>query len=184
MRLYFPQEGNTIQNLYQRFIRLKMIRIGIGYDVHELVSDRKLILGGIDIPYAKGLKGHSDADVLIHAMIDAILGAANMGDIGTLFPDTDPTFKGISSVVLLKKVGEKLKNEKKEIGNIDTVIMAQKPKLSPYIAEMKKILADTLALPIDAISIKATTTEKLGFVGREEGIAAEAVALIHHQYSM
>lgn len=158
-----------------------MIRIGIGYDVHELVSERKLILGGIDIPYAKGLKGHSDADVLIHAIIDAILGAANMGDIGTLFPDTDASYKGISSVLLLKKVGEKLKKEKKRIGNIDSVIMAQKPKLAPYITEMKNILTNALALPIDAVSIKATTTEKLGFVGREEGIAAEAVALIHHQ---
>lgn len=161
-----------------------MIRIGIGYDVHELVSGRKLILGGIDIPYAKGLKGHSDADVLIHAMIDALLGASNMGDIGTLFPDTDLAFKGISSLILLQKVGERLEKEKIKIGNIDAVVMAQNPKLAPYINEMKKALSQALNIPGHAVSIKATTTERLGFVGREEGIAAEAVALVQHQSSV
>lgn len=158
-----------------------MIRIGIGYDVHQLVEDRKLILGGIEIPYEKGLKGHSDADVLTHAITDALLGAANIGDIGQLFPDTDATFKGISSLLLLKKVNAILKSQHKEIGNIDSVIMAQKPKLAPFIADMKKTLEEALELPAGTVSIKATTTEKLGFVGREEGIAAEAVALIHHQ---
>ena len=154
------------------------MRIGIGYDVHRLVEGRPLILGGADIPWDKGLLGHSDADVLIHAIMDALLGAAALGDIGRHFPDNDQSYRGISSLVLLKKVNEILDREGYTIGNIDSVIIAQRPKLLPHIPQMIENISDVLGLDKENISIKATTTEGLGFAGREEGIAAQAVAII------
>jgi 2-C-methyl-D-erythritol 2,4-cyclodiphosphate synthase len=154
------------------------MRVGIGYDVHILTEGRDLILGGVMIPHEKGLLGHSDADVLTHAIIDAILGAMAEGDIGVLFPDSDETYKGISSLILLERVISLMKKNKYEIGNIDTVIMAEKPKISKFINEIKKNLCSVLGIDIKQMSIKATTTEKLGFVGREEGIAAECIVLL------
>ena len=154
------------------------MRIGIGYDVHKLVKGRKLILGGVEIEHEYGLLGHSDADVLIHAIMDALLGAAGLGDIGRHFPDTDDEFKGISSLKLLKMVNDKLIDEGYEINNIDSVIIAQKPKLKDYIEVMEENIAEILEINIDDINVKATTTEKLGFNGREEGISCEAVVLI------
>jgi 2-C-methyl-D-erythritol 4-phosphate cytidylyltransferase / 2-C-methyl-D-erythritol 2,4-cyclodiphosphate synthase len=153
-------------------------RVGLGFDVHRLAAERRLILGGIDIPYERGLAGHSDADVLTHAIIDALLGAIGAGDIGRLFPDTDVQFKDISSLVLLSQVRDLLAEKGAYIGNIDAVIMAQRPKLAPYVEPMTIALSETLGIHPEAISLKATTTEKLGFVGREEGIAAQAVAWI------
>ncbi len=153
-------------------------RVGTGFDVHCLTEGRKLILCGVDIPYGKGLSGHSDADVAIHALMDALLGAAALGDIGRHFPDTDPAYKGISSIKLLSQVCRMLREKGFGIGNIDVTIMAQKPKLMPYIQEMIKNVAEVTGLAQDTVSIKATTTEKLGFVGREEGIAAEAVCIL------
>ncbi len=153
-------------------------RVGSGYDVHRLVEGRDLILGGVNIPYNKGLLGHSDADVLLHALMDALLGAASLGDIGEHFPDTEEAYKGISSLELLDRVAEKLKEEGFSVGNIDATIMAQKPKLAPYKEKMKNNIAEALGIPLGSINLKATTTEKLGFVGREEGIAAEAVCII------
>jgi len=155
------------------------MRIGIGYDVHKLVEDRKLILGGIKIPYDKGLLGHSDADVLAHAVMDALLGAAALGDIGKHFPDTDKAFKGISSIELMKEVAEILKDNGYKIGNVDATVIAQNPKLAPYITDMRKTMARALEIDLDRMSVKATTTEKLGFAGRGEGIAAEAAVLVH-----
>ena len=152
------------------------MRIGQGYDVHKLVQGRDLILGGVNIPYEKGLLGHSDADVLVHAVMDALLGAAALGDIGQHFPDTDPAYKGISSIELLKKVGELLDGKGYVVENIDATIIAQRPKLAPYEPAMLENLIADLGLPRDAVNVKATTTEKLGFTGRGEGIAAEAVA--------
>lgn len=154
------------------------MRIGIGYDVHRLEKGEKLIIGGVEIPAEKGLKGHSDADVLTHALMDSILGALGLGDIGKHFSDNDDNYKGISSLILLKKVKSFLQQEKYYIKNIDMIIMAQKPKMAPYIAEMKKNYAEILEIPETRINIKATTTERLGFVGREEGIAAEVVILL------
>ena len=156
-----------------------MFRVGSGYDVHALTPGRKLILGGVQIESPLGLDGHSDADVLVHAVIDALLGAANLGDIGALFPDCDPQFKGADSLILLQKTYALLLQKGWRLSNIDSTIIAQKPKLSPFIEKMKDNLAKTLEVPVDLVSIKATTTEKLGFVGKEEGIAAEAVVLIH-----
>lgn len=153
-------------------------RIGSGYDVHRLEEGRDLILGGVKIPHRAGLSGHSDADVLIHAVMDGLLGAAGMGDIGQLFPDTDESYKGISSLVLLDKVGRKITEAGFSVGNIDATVMAQKPKLMEYKEKMKTNIARTLGIPMGAVNIKATTTEKLGFVGREEGIAAEAVCIL------
>lgn len=153
-------------------------RIGFGYDVHQLENDHPFVLGGIHITHNKGAVGHSDADVLIHAICDALLGAANLNDIGYHFSDTDPIFKGIDSKILLRKVVDMLGDKGYQIGNIDSSIALQKPKIAPYIPEMKKTLAGTMAIPEDDISIKATTTERLGFVGRQEGISAYAVALI------
>lgn len=155
-----------------------MLRIGLGYDAHQLVADRKLILGGIEIPFEKGLLGHSDADVLIHAMMDAILGALSAGSIGDFFPDTDTAYKDIYSLNLLKKVNQYMVNKGFHLVNIDSVIVAQRPKLQPYIHPMRTRLAETLNVSIDQVSIKATTTEKMGFEGRQEGISAEAVVLI------
>lgn len=154
------------------------MRIGIGYDVHRLVEDRKLIVGGIEIKHNKGLLGHSDADVLIHAIMDSILGALKLGDIGKLFPDTDMAYKDIDSKVLLSRVYEIMISKGYEIGNLDSVVAAEKPKFKDYIEEMEGVIANILKTDISNISIKATTTEKLGFVGREEGISAEAVVLL------
>lgn len=154
-------------------------RIGTGFDVHALVEGRPLIMGGVNIPFEKGLDGHSDADVLIHALMDALLGAAALGDIGRHFPDTDPQYKGISSVKLLEHVAGLLEDEFYKIGNVDITLMAQRPKIKPYIDDMRKIIAETLDVDISRINIKGTTTEKLGFVGREEGIAAQAVCLLY-----
>jgi 2-C-methyl-D-erythritol 4-phosphate cytidylyltransferase/2-C-methyl-D-erythritol 2,4-cyclodiphosphate synthase len=153
-------------------------RIGMGYDVHQLVEGRKLILGGVDIPFELGLDGHSDADVLSHVVIDALLGAAGLGDIGRLFPDTDKVFKDISSLVLLERTAQALDDANFSIGNVDATVMAQRPRLAPHIAEMEANIAKSLGTSSDRISVKATTTEKLGFVGKEEGMAAQAVAII------
>ena len=154
------------------------MRIGHGYDVHRLVEGRKLILGGVDIPYEKGLLGHSDADVLLHAVSDALLGAAALGDIGGHFPDTDPRYKGADSLELLRQVGLLLKQAGYTVGNIDATILCQAPKLAPHIPAMRQNIARVLDLPADAVSVKATTEEKLGFTGAGQGIAAHAVALI------
>lgn len=158
------------------------MRIGTGYDVHKLAEGRKLIIGGVEIPYEKGLLGHSDADVLIHAIMDALLGAAALGDIGLHFPDSDKRYEGISSVELLKKVRRKLLEKGYAINNVDSTIIAEKPKLRPYINEMRKNIANALLLPIDDVSVKATTEEGLGFTGQGEGIAAQAVCLIESLY--
>jgi len=154
------------------------MRIGTGYDVHKLAEGRKLILGGVEIPYEKGLLGHSDADVLVHAVMDALLGAAAMKDIGNLFPDSDEKYSGISSSILLKKVLCLLKEKNYCIINIDSTIIAQRPKLAGFIPQMKKNIADTLETDISNINVKATTEEGLGFTGSGEGIAAQAVCLI------
>ncbi len=154
------------------------MRIGHGYDVHRLVEGRKLILGGVEIEYEKGLLGHSDADVLTHALMDALLGAAALGDIGKLFPDNDDAFLGADSVELLKKVCAVLKDHGYKLGNADCTIIAQRPKLAPFIDKMRETLASSMNVPISALSIKATTEEKLGFTGEGLGIAAHAVCLI------
>ncbi|MEO1654817.1 MAG: 2-C-methyl-D-erythritol 2,4-cyclodiphosphate synthase [Bacteroidota bacterium] len=155
------------------------IRVGIGYDVHRLEEGADFWLGGIKIPHSKGSVGHSDADVLIHAICDALLGAANKRDIGYHFSDKDPAFKGIDSKILLQKVIALLREEGYAIGNVDSVISLQKPKVSPHIEEMKVCLARVMEIPLEDVSIKATTTEKLGFVGKEEGVAAQAVVMIY-----
>mgnify|MGYP000044814485 CR=1 FL=1 len=153
------------------------MRVGMGYDVHKLTENRDLILGGVNIPWEKGLLGHSDADVLIHAVMDALLGAAALGDIGKHFPDTDPAYKGISSVKLLTHVMELLRQHH-GVGNIDAVIIAQKPKMAPHIPQMRKNLAQAMGVEEDRINIKATTEEGLGFTGRGEGIASQAICLL------
>ena len=154
------------------------MRVGMGYDVHKLTEGRKLILGGVDIPWEKGLLGHSDADVLIHAVMDALLGAAALGDIGKHFPDTDPAYKGISSIKLLVHVAELLRKQEYAVGNIDATVIAQKPKMAPHIPQMRKNMADALGIPESKINIKATTEEGLGFTGRGEGIASQAICLL------
>ena len=154
------------------------MRIGHGYDVHKLVENRKLILGGVDIPYEKGLLGHSDADVLLHAISDAILGAAALGDIGHLFPDTDDRFKGADSILLLKEVCRVLSENGYRIVNIDATVIAQRPKLAPYILTMRENIAAACSLDVSEVSVKATTEEKLGFTGSGEGISAHSVCLI------
>lgn len=154
------------------------MRIGTGYDVHRLAGDRDLIIGGVKVPFEKGLLGHSDADVLLHAIMDALLGAAALGDIGKHFPDTDPAYKGISSVELLKKVKLLLDDKLYLIGNIDATIIAQKPKLAAYIPEMVKNIAEALDIDVDRVNVKATTEEGLGFTGEGLGIAANAVCLL------
>lgn len=155
-----------------------MVRIGNGYDVHQLAENRDFVLGGVKIPHDKGLLGHSDADVLVHAIMDALLGAAALGDIGKHFPDTDDKYKGISSLKLLGYVKELLFAYSYEVGNIDSIIVAQRPKLAPFIVQMRKNIADTLMIPQSRVSVKATTTEKLGFAGRMEGIESYSVCLI------
>ena len=154
------------------------MRIGTGYDVHRLTEGRKLVLCGVEIPFEKGLLGHSDADVAVHAVMDALLGAAALGDIGQHFPDTDPSYEGISSLELLRRVGEMLEERLYLIGNIDCTIIAERPKLRPYIDEMRKNVADALCLEEDRVSVKATTEEGLGFSGKGEGIAAQAVCCL------
>ncbi len=155
------------------------VRIGYGYDVHQLAEGEEFWLGGILLDYHKGAVGHSDADVLIHVICDALLGAANLRDIGFHFADTDPQFKGIDSKILLKKTVELIRSKNYEIGNIDVTVSLQKPKINPHIPAMKSCLAEVMGISEDDLSIKATTTEKLGFVGREEGVDAHAVVLIH-----
>ena len=154
------------------------MRIGIGYDVHKLVEGRDLIIGGVKIPYCKGLLGHSDADVLIHAIMDAILGALSVGDIGKHFPDTDPKYKGANSMELLEHVYKLMIDHSYTIGNIDGIIVAQKPKMAPHIETMRKNIARALQMPKEDVSIKATTEEGLGFTGREEGIASQAAVIL------
>ena len=160
-------------------MKIQYTRAGIGYDVHPLVEGRKLILGGVEIEYEKGLGGHSDADVLVHAICDALIGAAAEGDIGNWFPDTDPRYRNISSLTLLKKVISKLQELDWDICNIDSTILAEKPRLTQYIPLMLANIAETLDLPPSSINIKATTGEGLGFIGRGEGIAALAIATLH-----
>ena len=164
------RQGRNVDNL---------MKVGMGYDVHRLIENRNLILGGVKIPWEKGLLGHSDADVLIHAVMDALLGAAALGDIGKHFPDTDPAYKGISSILLLEHVTKLLREHHYEIGNIDATIIAQKPKMAPHIPQMKENIAKALHMEPDCLNIKATTEEKLGFTGREEGIASQAVCLLY-----
>jgi len=154
------------------------MRIGQGFDTHALVGGRELVIGGVRIPYEKGLAGHSDADVLIHAVCDALLGAAGLGDIGAHFPDTDARYKGIDSRKLLREVAQFLRQRKLRVANVDATIIAQAPKMAPHIAAMRANLASDLGVAPGAVNVKAKTTEKLGFVGRGEGIAAEAVALL------
>lgn len=155
-----------------------MMRIGHGYDVHRLVEERKLILGGVDVPYERGLLGHSDADVLTHAVMDALLGAAALGDIGRHFPDTDPAYKGADSLKLLDHVMELLRQKGWKVGNVDATIIAQRPKLADFIPEMRDNLARHMGVEADQVNVKATTEEKLGFTGSGEGIAVHAVALL------
>lgn len=154
------------------------MRIGHGYDVHKLVEGRKMIIGGVEIPYEKGLLGHSDADVLIHAIMDSLLGALALGDIGKHFPDTSKAFEGISSMHLLAMVGEMLEEKNASVVNIDATLILQRPKIAPYIDSMVKNIAFTLHIPVDRINVKATTEEHLGFTGRGEGVSAHAVSLI------
>lgn len=154
------------------------MRIGTGYDVHRLEEGLDMWIGGVKIEHTHGLLGHSDADVLLHAICDALLGAAALGDLGKHFPDTDPQYKGIASIKLLKHVGELLKKNGYTVGNIDSTIVAQRPKMAPHIPQMRQNIAEALGIDVDRVSVKATTTERLGFEGREEGISAQAVALI------
>ena len=157
------------------------IRVGTGYDVHKLVEGRKLILGGVEIPHSLGLLGHSDADVLLHAIMDALLGAAALGDIGKHFPDTDDHYKGISSLKLLEHVEQLLQKHGYEIGNIDATVIAQKPKLRPYIEEMEKNIAEVLGISGDQINVKATTEEGLGFTGEQQGISSQAICCLYKE---
>ncbi|MBP5331608.1 MAG: 2-C-methyl-D-erythritol 2,4-cyclodiphosphate synthase [Lachnospiraceae bacterium] len=156
------------------------MRVGTGYDVHRLEEGYRLIIGGVEIPYEKGLKGHSDADVLVHAIMDAMLGAASLGDIGKLFPDNDPAYAGISSLILLQKVGERIAQKLYYVGNIDATIIAQRPKMAPHIEKMRENIAKTLKIDVDQVNIKATTEEGLGFTGEGLGIAAQAVCLLEN----
>lgn len=156
------------------------MRIGHGYDVHRLTENRRLIIGGVEIPYEKGLLGHSDADVLTHAIMDALLGAAALGDIGKLFPDNDPAYSGADSIQLLKQVCSVLQKNGYKIGNIDSTVIAQQPKLKPYIDQMRNALADACGVSAGQVSVKATTEEKLGFTGNGQGISAHAVCLIEN----
>lgn len=155
------------------------MRVGMGYDVHKLVEGRDLIMGGVKIPYEKGLLGHSDADVLLHAISDALLGAAALGDIGKHFPDTDPKYKGADSLKLLEHVGNLLEEKLYVIGNIDATIIAQRPKMAPHISQMRENIAKALHIDVDQVNVKATTEEGLGFTGSGEGISSQAIALLH-----
>lgn len=155
-----------------------MIRVGLGYDAHRLVKGRPLFLGGVQIPYKKGLEGHSDADVILHALVDALLGAAGLPDIGTYFSNKDPRWKNVSSLLFLKEVNRILKSKKAKVLNVDCTLLSEEPKISPYIGEMKKKIAASLGVPIASIGVKASTNEGMGFVGKKEGMCAHAVALI------
>lgn len=155
-----------------------MLRIGHGYDVHAFADDRKCIIGGVEIPYEKGLLGHSDADVLLHAISDSLLGAAALGDIGKHFPDTDPQYKGADSIVLLENVVSLINSKGYAVNNIDATVIAQAPKMAPYIQQMRQNIANALKVDVDFVNVKATTEEKLGFTGRKEGISAHCVCLI------
>ena len=155
-----------------------MQRIGLGYDVHAFAEGRRLVIGGVDIPFDKGLDGHSDADVLVHAVMDALVGALRAGDIGTLFPDTDPAYKGADSIKLLEQVGELVRGEGWRIVDIDTVLMIQEPKMAPHRKQMRANIAAALQIPVESVGVKATTTEWLGYEGRGEGVTAQAVALL------
>ena len=178
-RLYhFGYDEYVLADKMYRHGNEVIMRVGMGYDVHRLVPDRDLIIGGVKIPYEKGLLGHSDADVLLHAIMDALLGAAALGDIGKHFPDNDPEYEGADSLALLKRVGELLSEEGYVIENIDSTIIAQKPKMAPHIEQMRKNIADTLGLDITRVNVKATTEEGLGFTGTGEGISSQAVVLI------
>ncbi len=157
------------------------MRIGFGYDVHRMVVNRRLVIGGVEIPYIKGLVGHSDADVLCHAFADALLGAAALGDIGRHFPDTDPRFKDISSLVLLRHVGELIRLNNFEIINMDSTVLLQQPKISPYVKKMRENVSQCLEIGIDQVSVKATTNEELGFIGMGEGAAAYAIASVQQK---
>lgn len=157
------------------------MRIGLGYDVHRLTEGRKLILGGVEISYEKGLLGHSDADVLVHAVMDALLGAAALGDIGQHFPDTDPRYSGISSLKLLEHVGALLEEHGYQVGNIDGIIIAQRPKMAPHIPQMRENIAGILGIAVSQVNIKATTEEGLGFTGQGEGISSQAVCLLEER---
>ncbi len=176
IKLTTPEDYMAAEQLLNH--GLPALRVGTGYDVHRLAEDRKLVLCGVEIPWERGLLGHSDADVALHALMDAMLGAAALGDIGKHFPDTDPQYAGISSLLLLKKTAELLQRSGYRPVNVDITVVAQQPKLLPYIPRMRRNVADALALPEGAVSVKATTTEKLGFEGRGEGISAQAVCLI------
>ncbi|MBO4309427.1 MAG: 2-C-methyl-D-erythritol 2,4-cyclodiphosphate synthase [Clostridia bacterium] len=154
------------------------IRVGHGYDVHRLVSGRRLILGGVDIPHETGLLGHSDADVLVHAVADALLGALALGDIGHLFPDTDPQWEGANSLLLAREVANRVREKGWEIGNVDATVLAQAPKLAPHIAKMRENISAALGISVDRVSVKATTEEGLGFTGEKRGIAAHAICLL------
>lgn len=155
-----------------------MLRVGMGYDVHQLVEGRKLIMGGVEIPHEKGLLGHSDADVLLHAIMDALIGAIGEGDIGKHFPDTDMRYKGISSILLLEEVAKLLKAKNATIHNIDATIIAQRPKMAPHIMEMRENIAKALQIKVNQVNVKATTEEKLGFTGAEQGISSQAITLV------
>ena len=155
-----------------------MLRVGMGYDVHQLVAERKLIIGGVEIPHEKGLLGHSDADVLLHAIMDALIGAIGEGDIGKHFPDTDDQYKGVSSIYLLECVGRLLEQKKALIHNIDATIVAQRPKMAPHIQKMRENIAEALKIQVNQVNVKATTEEKLGFTGSEQGISSQAVVLV------
>ncbi len=159
-------------------VNMTNLRIGQGYDVHRLTEGRRLILGGVEIPFALGLDGHSDADVLVHAVMDALCGASKLGDIGKLFPDTDPQYAGISSILLLKQVANALRSQGCQSVNVDATLVAQAPKIAPFRSEMEKNIAEALGIELDAVNVKATTEERLGFTGDGSGMAAKAIALL------
>lgn len=177
-RIWIHRPGNNVCG------KVVSMRIGMGYDVHRLVEGRDLIIGGVKIPYEKGLLGHSDADVLLHAIMDALLGAAALGDIGKHFPDTDPTYKGISSIKLLEKVGELLEENHVFIENIDATIIAQAPKMRPHIDTMRENIAKALLIDVGQVNVKATTEEGLGFTGSGEGISSQAICLVTTPYDL
>jgi 2-C-methyl-D-erythritol 4-phosphate cytidylyltransferase/2-C-methyl-D-erythritol 2,4-cyclodiphosphate synthase len=181
IKVTHPGDFERAEDILRRRSGGGVQRIGMGYDVHQLTEGRKLILGGVDVPFEKGLDGHSDADVLSHVVIDALLGAAGLGDIGRLFPDSDNVFKDISSLVLLERTADVLREANVVVGNVDATVMAQRPKLATYIPEMEANIAEALGTTVDRVSVKATTTEKLGFVGNEEGMAAQAVAMVENK---
>jgi 2-C-methyl-D-erythritol 4-phosphate cytidylyltransferase/2-C-methyl-D-erythritol 2,4-cyclodiphosphate synthase len=181
IKVTHPGDLERAEDILRRRSGGDVQRIGMGYDVHQLTEGRKLILGGVDVPFEKGLDGHSDADVLSHVVIDALLGAAGLGDIGRLFPDTDNAFRDISSLVLLERTADVLREANVVIGNVDATVMAQRPKLAAYIPEMEANIAEALGTTVDRVSVKATTTEKLGFVGKEAGMAAQAVAMVEYR---